>query len=172
MNNRRPKEILLFVSIRCSYRPDGGMVDCTDASIVRASFGQRLFLPAPDLGRVDAKHLRDLSSRLVCFNRLHGDYRRASSSRARRGSISSGCADQMTGWCAPSQRIRTVPVGAAYRRLLCGTRISRPACPNGIRRPSRNVWSRDAVSWALARRRDVLRGYDVVAESRSPQLNE
>src|SRR6266849_4373040 len=34
--------------------------------------GQRLFLPAPDLGRVDPKHLRDLGSRLVRLDGLHG----------------------------------------------------------------------------------------------------
>src|SRR5450432_3926689 len=34
--------------------------------------GQRLFLPAPDLGRVDAEHLRDLGSRLVRLDGLDG----------------------------------------------------------------------------------------------------
>src|SRR5277367_2338330 len=34
--------------------------------------GQRLFLPAPDLGPVDAKHLRDLGRRLVCLDGLDG----------------------------------------------------------------------------------------------------
>src|SRR5579863_10040615 len=33
---------------------------------------QRLFLPAPDLGRVDAEHLRDLGRRLVRLDGLHG----------------------------------------------------------------------------------------------------
>src|SRR5271170_7338527 len=34
--------------------------------------GQRLFLPAPDLGRVDAEHLRDLGRRLVRLDGLDG----------------------------------------------------------------------------------------------------
>ena len=34
--------------------------------------GQRLFLPAADLGRVDAEHLRDLGRRLVRLDGLHG----------------------------------------------------------------------------------------------------
>src|ERR1700730_7612052 len=34
--------------------------------------GQRLLLPSPDLGRVDSEHLRDLGSRLVRLDGLHG----------------------------------------------------------------------------------------------------
>src|SRR5216684_6649946 len=34
--------------------------------------GQRLFLPAPDLGWVDAEHLRDLRGCLVCLDGLDG----------------------------------------------------------------------------------------------------
>ena len=36
--------------------------------------GQRLFLPAANLGRVDAEHLRDLSGRLVRLDGLDGDF--------------------------------------------------------------------------------------------------
>ena len=36
--------------------------------------GQRLFLPAADLGRVDAEHLRDLGGRLVRLDGLDGDF--------------------------------------------------------------------------------------------------
>jgi hypothetical protein len=35
--------------------------------------GQRLFLPASDLSRMDAEDLRDLSRRLVGLDRLDGD---------------------------------------------------------------------------------------------------
>jgi hypothetical protein len=35
---------------------------------------QRLFLPAADLGRVDAEHLRDLGGRLVRLDGLDGDF--------------------------------------------------------------------------------------------------
>src|ERR1700685_4507363 len=34
--------------------------------------GQRLFLPASDLGRMDAEYLRDLRRRLVALDGLHG----------------------------------------------------------------------------------------------------
>src|SRR5437588_3743607 len=34
--------------------------------------GQRLLLPASDLGRMDAEHLRDLGGRLVCLDGLDG----------------------------------------------------------------------------------------------------
>jgi len=40
-------------------------------------------------------------------------YRRASSRRASRASMSCGGPDQTTGWRGPSQRMRAVPVGAA-----------------------------------------------------------
>src|SRR5215472_1412469 len=36
--------------------------------------GQRLFLPATKLGRVDAEHLRDLGGRLVRLDGLDGDF--------------------------------------------------------------------------------------------------
>jgi hypothetical protein len=37
---------------------------------VAVEAGQRLFLPAPNLGRVDAEHLRDLGGRLVRLDGL------------------------------------------------------------------------------------------------------
>jgi hypothetical protein len=36
--------------------------------------GQRLFLPAADLGRVDAEHLRDLGGSQVRLDGLDGDF--------------------------------------------------------------------------------------------------
>ena len=78
-------------------------------------------------------------------------YLRASSSRASRGSISGRGTVQITGSRAPSQRIRTVPVGAAYRSALGWTPTPRPASSYLIRRPSRNACKRAAVSSARRR---------------------
>src|SRR6266511_2155192 len=94
-------------------------------------------------------------------------YRRASSPQATRGSSSGRGTVQTSGARAPSQRISTVPVGAAYR-----TRFPCPTSRSVIRRPSRTACKRTATSSARCRLRASSGSLPSVKTARSRAWND